>query len=59
MPSRDEPFGYVDVEFAWRGAVIVGAQAGGTEPREGPSHRMVGELVGLTCWKPFEGGFHG
>ena len=29
MPSRDEPFGYVDVEFAWRGAVIVGAQAGG------------------------------
>mmetsp|Transcript_25539 Transcript_25539/g.82315 ORF Transcript_25539/g.82315 Transcript_25539/m.82315 type:complete len:921 (+) Transcript_25539:203-2965(+) len=29
MPSRDEPFGYVDIEFAWRGAVIVGAQAGG------------------------------
>eukprot|EP00929_Paragymnodinium_shiwhaense_P031722 TRINITY_DN17710_c0_g3_i1.p1 TRINITY_DN17710_c0_g3~~TRINITY_DN17710_c0_g3_i1.p1 ORF type:complete len:1937 (-),score=531.64 TRINITY_DN17710_c0_g3_i1:89-5899(-) len=29
MPSRDEPFGYVDIEFAWRGAVVVGAQAGG------------------------------
>ncbi|CAK0816915.1 unnamed protein product, partial [Prorocentrum cordatum] len=29
MPSRDEPFGYVDIEFAWRGAVLVGAQAGG------------------------------
>ncbi|CAE8742434.1 unnamed protein product [Polarella glacialis] len=29
MPSRDEPFGYVDVEFAWHGAVLVGAQAGG------------------------------
>ncbi|CAL1154275.1 unnamed protein product, partial [Cladocopium goreaui] len=29
MPSRDEPFGYVDIEFAWRGAVIVGAQSGG------------------------------
>ncbi|CAJ1418441.1 unnamed protein product [Effrenium voratum] len=29
MPSRDEPFGYVDIEFAWRGAVAVGAQAGG------------------------------
>ena len=28
MPSRDEPFGYVDIEFAWRGAIIVGAQAG-------------------------------
>ena len=28
MPSRDEPFGYVDIEFAWRGAVIVGAQSG-------------------------------
>jgi len=29
MPSRDEPFGYVDVEFAWRGALVVGARAGG------------------------------
>ena len=29
MPSRDEPFGYVDVEFAWHGALLVGAQAGG------------------------------
>lgn len=29
MPSRDEPFGYVDIEFAWCGAVLVGAQAGG------------------------------
>ncbi|CAK0867768.1 unnamed protein product [Prorocentrum cordatum] len=29
MPSRDEPFGYVDVEFAWCGALVVGAQAGG------------------------------
>eukprot|EP00928_Gymnodinium_smaydae_P032037 TRINITY_DN2331_c0_g1_i3.p1 TRINITY_DN2331_c0_g1~~TRINITY_DN2331_c0_g1_i3.p1 ORF type:complete len:1707 (-),score=196.17 TRINITY_DN2331_c0_g1_i3:149-5269(-) len=29
MPSRDEPFGYVDIEFAWHGAVMVGAQAGG------------------------------
>lgn len=29
MPSRDEPFGYVDIEFAWRGALLVGAQAGG------------------------------
>eukprot|EP00438_Fugacium_kawagutii_P008337 Skav233351 [mRNA] locus=scaffold394:420434:426319:- [translate_table: standard] len=28
MPSRDEPFGYVDIEFAWHGAVIVGAQSG-------------------------------
>eukprot|EP00438_Fugacium_kawagutii_P008334 Skav233348 [mRNA] locus=scaffold394:332883:333353:- [translate_table: standard] len=28
MPSRDEPFGYVDIEFAWRGAVTVGAQSG-------------------------------
>ena len=28
MPSRDEPFGYVDIEFAWRGAVIVGGQSG-------------------------------
>lgn len=28
MPSRDEPFGYVDIEFAWRGALTVGAQAG-------------------------------
>lgn len=29
MPSRDEPFGYVDIEFAWHGALVVGAQAGG------------------------------
>ncbi|CAL1160984.1 unnamed protein product [Cladocopium goreaui] len=29
MPSRDEPFGYVDIEFAWRGAITVGAQSGG------------------------------
>lgn len=29
MPSRDEPFGYVDVEFAWHGALMVGAEAGG------------------------------
>ncbi|CAK9048525.1 unnamed protein product [Durusdinium trenchii] len=29
MPSRDEPFGYVDIEFAWHGALLVGAQAGG------------------------------
>jgi alpha-1,3-glucan synthase len=29
MPSRDEPFGYVDIEFAWHGALMVGAQAGG------------------------------
>jgi len=29
MPSRDEPFGYVDIEFAWHGALTVGAQAGG------------------------------
>jgi len=29
MPSRDEPFGYVDIEFAHCGAVVVGAQAGG------------------------------
>jgi len=29
MPSRDEPFGYVDIEFGWYGAVIVGALRGG------------------------------
>jgi glycogen synthase/glycosidase len=29
MPSRDEPFGYVDIEFAWHGACMIGAQAGG------------------------------
>jgi len=29
MPSRDEPFGYVDVEFAWHGALLIGAEAGG------------------------------
>jgi len=31
MPSRDEPFGYVDIEFAWRGAITVGAQSGGLD----------------------------
>lgn len=29
MPSRDEPFGYVDIEFAWFGAVVVGSLRGG------------------------------
>jgi glycosidase/glycogen synthase len=29
MPSRDEPFGYVDIEFAWFGAAIVGSFRGG------------------------------
>jgi len=29
VPSRDEPFGYVDVEFAWRGALCIGAAVGG------------------------------
>lgn len=29
MPSRDEPFGYVDIEFAWYGAAIVGSFRGG------------------------------
>jgi len=29
MPSRDEPFGYVDIEFAWFGAAIVGSLRGG------------------------------
>jgi len=28
-PSRDEPFGYADIEFAWRGALCVGAAVGG------------------------------
>ena len=31
MQSRDEPFGYVDIEFAWRGAITVGAQSGGLD----------------------------
>eukprot|EP00930_Biecheleria_cincta_P087768 TRINITY_DN7699_c0_g1_i6.p1 TRINITY_DN7699_c0_g1~~TRINITY_DN7699_c0_g1_i6.p1 ORF type:complete len:1022 (-),score=122.62 TRINITY_DN7699_c0_g1_i6:346-3231(-) len=29
MPSRDEPFGYVDIEFGWYGALTVGAFRGG------------------------------
>merc|ERR1719352_1062806 len=29
MPSRDEPFGYVDIEFAWFGAAIIGVLRGG------------------------------
>ena len=29
MPSRDEPFGYVDIEFAWKGAITVGTLVGG------------------------------
>jgi hypothetical protein len=29
MPSRDEPFGYVDIEFAWFGAAVIGALRGG------------------------------
>jgi len=29
MPSRDEPFGYVDIEFGWYGAVVVGSLRGG------------------------------
>jgi len=29
MPSRDEPFGYVDIEFGWFGALTVGAVTGG------------------------------
>ena len=29
MPSRDEPFGYVDIEFAWCPAVVVGSLRGG------------------------------
>jgi len=29
MPSRDEPFGYVDIEFAWYGAAVVGSLRGG------------------------------
>jgi len=29
MPSRDEPFGYVDIEFGWFGAATVGAFKGG------------------------------
>jgi len=29
MPSRDEPFGYVDIEFGWYGAVTVGTFTGG------------------------------
>lgn len=24
MPSRDEPFGIVDIEFAWGGALCIG-----------------------------------
>ena len=39
MPSRDEPFGYVDVEFAWHGALLVGAHAGSGDP-EMPRHRL-------------------
>lgn len=29
MPSRDEPFGYVDIEFGWFGALTVGSITGG------------------------------
>mmetsp|Transcript_32811 Transcript_32811/g.73019 ORF Transcript_32811/g.73019 Transcript_32811/m.73019 type:complete len:1826 (+) Transcript_32811:2-5479(+) len=29
MPSRDEPFGYVDIEFGWFGALTVGGFKGG------------------------------
>jgi len=29
MPSRDEPFGYVDIEFAWFGAAVLGSFRGG------------------------------
>jgi glycogen synthase len=29
MPSRDEPFGYVDIEFGWFGSLTLGAVTGG------------------------------
>ena len=28
-PSRTEPFGYVDVEFAWHGCPTIGSMVGG------------------------------
>jgi len=35
MPSRDEPFGYVDIEFGWCGAIIVGFFTGGLSKTPG------------------------
>jgi glycosidase/glycogen synthase len=41
MPSRDEPFGYVDIEFAWYGALIVGSFKGGLGKLPGFYYKMV------------------
>ena len=40
-PSRVEPFGYVDVEFAWHGAPTVGALVGGLGKVPGVYYRVL------------------
>ena len=39
-PSRVEPFGYVDIEFAWHGTLTVGALVGGLGKVPGVYYRV-------------------
>jgi len=58
MPSRDEPFGYVDIEFAWRGALSIGSAVGGLgkvpgfyyriDDRENDNHLREGLMQATT-----------
>ena len=40
-PSRTEPFGYVDVEFAWHGCPTIGAMVGGLGKVPGIYYRVL------------------
>ena len=40
-PSRTEPFGYVDVEFAWHGCPTIGALVGGLGKVPGVYYRVL------------------
>eukprot|EP00956_Cyclotella_meneghiniana_P028985 scaffold69054_cov19-Cyclotella_meneghiniana.AAC.2 len=50
MPSRTEPFGFVDIEFAWSGCPTDGSLVGGRPPTSDPS---VGQPRGLERLQVF------
>ena len=49
-PSRTEPFGYVDVEYAWHGTPTIGSMVGGLGKVPGIYYRVLDDSCGRTRW---------